>query len=82
MDLFDYGIKDQNGEKYKILQKVDGSINGQEDLYVIRIGRDFGSVDSMNMDFNRKYIGDVAGSGTVSKNYTPIIMQSAFEAGN
>lgn len=82
MDLFDYGIKDQNGEKYKILQKVDGSINGQDDLYVIRIGRDFGSVDSMNMDFNRKYIGDVAGSGTVSKNYTPIIMQSAFEAGN
>lgn len=82
MDLFDYGIKDQNGEKYKILQKVDGSINGQADLYAIRIGRDFGNVDSMNMDFNRKYIGDVAGSSTVSKNYTPIIMQSAFEAGN
>ena len=82
MDLFDYGIKDQNGEKYKILQKVDGSINGQDDLYAIRIGRDFGNVDSMNMDFNRKYIGDVAGSGTVSKNYAPITGLSAWEAGN
>ena len=82
MDLFHYGVKDANGEKYKILQSVDGSINGQDDLYMIRVGRDFGNVDSMNMDFNRRYIGDVAGSGTVSKNYTPIIMQSAFEAGN
>ena len=82
MDLFYYGVNDANGEKYKILQSVDGLINGQDDLYRIRVGRDFGNVDSMNMDFNRRYIGDVAGSGTVSKNYTPIIMQSAFEAGN
>lgn len=82
MDLFHYGVKDANGEKYKILQSVDGSINGQDDLYMIRVGRDFGNIDSMNMDFNRRYIGDVAGSSTVSKNYTPIIMQSAFEAGN
>lgn len=82
MDLFHYGVKDANGEKYKILQSIDGLINGQDDLYMIRVGRDFGNVDSMNMDFNRRYIGDVAGSSTVSKNYTPIIMQSAFEAGN
>ena len=66
---------------YKVVEEVDGQING-DDVYRMRVGRGFGDIATWNASHNRNYIGDVAGSSTVAKNYSNITGSSWVEAGD
>ena len=80
-DFMIHGVYENNKLYYKILEQVDGKINGEGNVYRMRVGRGFGNIPSFNTDHNRNYIKDVAGSNTVAKNYPNITGSSWIESG-
>ena len=81
MSLFTKGFEENGEKKYKLAEKVKGATpDGEDDWYVIKLGRSWGHDGQLNDRFNSMDIKDLQGTSQVKDNNVSITGISQQEA--